>query len=105
MATSEIPIWLGDNAPSVIFEFPFDIAGSDVRLVMRFGGRVLTRSVFAGHMTLDAETNRVTWPYLPSDFAEVPVRSGVYELQRVVSGGEARTYAYGAITLRSIING
>lgn len=104
-AIHPISLWLGDNAPSLAWRFPFDVAGSDFVLVLRFGGRVFTRSVAGGELAMDTGARTVSWAYAPEDFAPLARRDGVYELTRVMTGGEVRTYVGGPVTIRSLING
>lgn len=103
--TADIDLWWIDNAPPIAFEFPFDIAGSQFALMLRFGGRLLHRHSADGELDPDVESKRVTWRYSPTDFAGIETRSGVYELRRIVplAGGETRTYVAGKVTIRSVI--
>lgn len=98
-----ISIWLGDNAPPVIWQFPFDLTGSDARLSVKFGARLFHRTVSTGGLALDAATDRISWAYAASDFREMS-GTGWYELTRIVTEGETRTYACGAVTLKGRIN-
>lgn len=104
-AIHPIDLWLGDNAPKLAWRFPFDLAGSDFALVLRFGGQVLTRSVAVGGLVMDAAARTVTWAYAPGEFDHLTRRTGVYELTRVMTGGEVRTYVGGPVTIRSLVNG
>lgn len=102
---ADLTLWWIDNAPPIVFEFPFDIAGSDFALMLRFGGRILHRMSADGDLAIDPAQKRVTWAYSPADFEGLPSRSGVYELRRIVPviGGETRTYVAGSVTIRSVI--
>lgn len=102
----DIEIWAGDNAPRIIWEFPFDLAGSDMRLTLRFGGRARHKLASAGEIELDTATNRVIWAYSEADLRGRGSDGGRYELTRIVpGGGEVRTYVYGEITIRKWANG
>ena len=105
-AIHALSLWLGDEDPRVIWEFPFSVEGSDFSLSLRFAERLLVYSVSGGGLTLDAETDRVTWDYGAVPFADMPRRRGPYELSRIIAGpgGEKRTYVAGTITLESLIN-
>lgn len=102
---TSLELWWIDNAPPIAFEFPFDIAGSDFALMIRFGNRIFHRFASLGELTVDTVTRRVTWRYGPSDFPLIETRSGVFELRRIVlgPGGETRTYVAGSVTIRSVI--
>ncbi len=104
-AIRPVALWRGDSAPPVIWQFPFDLTGSDFRLIARFGGRQLVRQVTTGGLAMSTDTRRVTWTYQPSDFEALPVFTGVYELARILVGGETRTYVAGALSIGNLING
>lgn len=105
-AVRPISIWLGDTAPAKIWEFPFDITGSDFRLLLRFGDRLIERRVSDDGLAMNTATRRITWTYAPDEFVGMTARTGRYELTRIVAGGgEIRTYVVGPVTIRSLING
>lgn len=104
---ADISIWLGDNAPRMIWQFPFALAGSDMRLTLRFGGRLIHKLASAGEIELDTVNNRVIWAYSDADFRNRSSDAGRYELTRIVPlpGGEVRTYIFGEIAIRRWANG
>lgn len=104
-ANYSITIWEDDNAPQVIWRFPFDLTGSDFILSILMGSAMLHRQLSKSELSVDLATNSLSWAYSPSDFANIPALTGSYRLTRLMSGGEIRTYVVGSIARRSVFRG
>ena len=93
-ARQPLMIWRGDNSPAVKWKFPFALLGSQFKFLLFYNGQKLAEYP----TTVDTVENIVSWNYTSTISMSLPkVGDLTYELQRVVPGGENRTYLTGSL--------
>lgn len=97
---ADITVWRGDNAPSVVWQFPgdFTLGGSSFDLSIFVGdAELFTASSEGGTLVVDNEARRVTWLLTAAQTVQIPAgRLAQYKLRRILV--ESReTLAYGTV--------
>ena len=97
--SSDFQIGIGDNAPALVWPFPFAIAGSDFILYLQqANGSYLTLTASSGALVIDPVANTVSWPLTSAQSAAL-LPNTYYKLRRSITGGELRYYFSGYIRL------
>ncbi|MCX5516247.1 hypothetical protein C3941_19850 [Kaistia algarum] len=104
MATAtraDLTIWRGNDAPALVWNFPsLDFTGSAFALAVTiYRELVLSLTSDAGDLVIDTEAKTVSWTPTIEQSRSIPLgKLSRYELSRLVTDGETRTYVYGWLT-------
>lgn len=89
----------GDNAPPIIWNFDFDLTGSDFLLeIVSRAATILALLASDDALVIDPAAKTVTWtPTVAQSRLIMLGNLSTYRLQRQIEGGEFRTYYNGHV--------
>jgi len=116
MDEQDFEIWRGNAYRVVGWNFPFDLAQSEIVLTVKWRGGEITRTTADGGLLVEQTTVNgaavpvVWWDCTEQESRQIPLADergprARYELERRVNNGEKRTYVHGAVIAKGGDNG